>query len=297
MRRFQTEAIHGHVFYDEKYGAFITPIYQSVIYEQFDRRTGKLRLTDRGFELKYSREENPTVRVLERVLARLEKTYDSIAFDSGMASISSTLFSLIHYGSVILVPYEVYGTTLHLIDHMGRFGVKVVKTHPSTEAIIEDANINENINVVFIETITNPTLKVLDVEQIAKVTREAEAKLIVDNTFASSVIFNPINAGAHVVVHSATKYLAGHNDVLGGFSATDDVELIKNIWDWRRKLGSIIQPLEAYLILRGIKTLEIRFKKHSENALAIAEFLQEHPKVVDVLYPGLKDSPYYSLAC
>ena len=295
MRKLQTEAIHGHVFYDEKLGAFIPPIYLSVVYEQFERTTGEVRRTDRDLELKYSREENPTVRALERIFAKLEKTIDAIAFNSGMGSISSTLFALINSGETVLIPYESYGTTIQLLDNMGKYGVKVRKVYPSTEKIIE--NLNRDVNLVFVETMTNPTLKVIDVGEVAKAARELGVKLIVDNTFASPVIFNPIDVGAHVVIHSATKYIAGHNDVLGGFSATDDIELIREIWDWRRKLGTIIQPFDAYLILRGVKTLKLRFKKHSESALAIAEFLQEHPKVVEVYYPGLKDSPYYSLAC
>ena len=295
MKKLQTEAIHGHVFYDEKFGVFIPPIYLSVIYEQFERTTGELRRTDRDLELKYSREENPTVRALERVFARLEKTMDSVAFNSGMGSISSTLYALVSSGETVLIPYESYGTTIQLLDDMGKYGVKVKKVFPSTEDIIE--NLSRDVSLVFIETMTNPTLKIIDVREVAKATRELGIKLVVDNTFASPVIFNPVDAGANVVLHSATKYIAGHNDVLGGFSATDDIELIREIWDWRKKLGTIIQPFDAYLILRGIKTLELRFRRHSENALAIAEFLQDHPKVIEVHYPGLKDSPYYSLAC
>ncbi len=295
MRRMQTEAIHGHVFYDEIYGAFIPPIYLSVVYEQFERTTGEPRKTDRDLELKYSREENPTVRALERVLAKLEGAIDAVAFNSGMSSISSTLLALVNSGETVLIPYESYGTTLQFLDNLGKFGVKVKKVYPSTEEIVE--NLDKNVHLVFVETITNPTLKIINVEEVAKAVKELGIKLVVDNTFASPIIFNPIKAGAHVVVHSATKYIAGHNDVLGGFSATDNVELVVEIWDWRRKLGTIIQPFDAYLVLRGLKTLELRFEKHSENALAVAEFLQEHPKIVEVYYPGLKENPYYSLAC
>ena len=290
--KFSTKAIHGHG-YSDYFGAFIPPIYFSAIFEQLIRETGEFRLSDRGFDLKYSREENPTVRILEKTFAPLEKASDCVAFNSGMAALSAALFATIKPGCRIIIPYEVYGTTLQLINDLKGFGINVVSVYPSTEDVLE--SINEN-DVIFVETITNPTLKVLDVKEIGKKAREENAVLIVDNTFASPILYNPLDDGASIVVHSATKYIAGHNDVIAGLSATKERELLENIWNWRRKLGSILQPFEAYLVLRGLKTLEIRFKRKSASAKAIAEFLKEHPKVVEVHYPGLPDDPYFHTA-
>ncbi|MEM1567467.1 MAG: cystathionine gamma-synthase family protein [Thermofilaceae archaeon] len=290
--RFATELVHGHGYFDEKTGAFIPPIYQTAMFEQPERATGETRLTDRGTELKYSREENPTVRSLERALAAAEGADDSLAFSSGMAAISTAYLALLRSGARIVVTMEGYGTTIQLASDLGKFGVKSVKVWPAAEAFIEEVRGGD---VVLIETVTNPTLRVVDVPEIAKRCREEGATLIVDNTFASPVVFKPIRAGAHMVVESLTKYIAGHNDVLGGCIAGPNGS-IKELWEWRRKLGTVMNPFEAFLVLRGLKTLEIRYERVSRTALELAEFLEDHPKVVEVLYPGLSSSPYKSIA-
>ncbi|MEM0226305.1 MAG: cystathionine gamma-synthase family protein [Thermofilaceae archaeon] len=290
--RFATELVHGHGYFDEKTGAFIPPIYQTAMFEQPERATGETRLTDRGTELKYSREENPTVRSLERALAAAEGADDSLAFSSGMAAISTAYLALLRSGARIVVTMEGYGTTIQLASDLGKFGVKSVKVWPAAEAFIEEVRGGD---VVLIETVTNPTLRVVDVPEIAKRCREVGATLIVDNTFASPVVFKPIRAGAHMVVESLTKYIAGHNDVLGGCIAGPNGS-IKELWEWRRKLGTVMNPFEAFLVLRGLKTLEIRYERVSRTALELAEFLEDHPKVVEVLYPGLSSSPYKSIA-
>ncbi|MEM1522165.1 MAG: cystathionine gamma-synthase family protein [Thermofilaceae archaeon] len=290
--RFATELVHGHSYFDEKTGAFIPPIYQTAMFEQPERATGETRLTDRGTELKYSREENPTVRSLERALAAAEGADDSLAFSSGMAAISTAYLALLRSGARIVVTMEGYGTTIQLASDLGKFGVKSVKVWPAAEAFIEEVRGGD---VVLIETVTNPTLRVVDVPEIAKWCREVGATLIVDNTFASPVVFKPIRAGAHMVVESLTKYIAGHNDVLGGCIAGPNGS-IRELWEWRRKLGTVMNPFEAFLVLRSLKTLEIRYERVSRTALELAEFLEDHPKVVEVLYPGLSSSPYKSIA-
>jgi len=296
--RDSTIAVHAHEFYDEKYGVFIPPIFLTTIFEQ----RGETLLTDRGTELKYSREENPTVRCLERVLATLEHGADSLAFNSGMSAISATLIHLLKGNMKLLVPIEVYGSTLQLVQALeSKLGVKNVISWPETQDIVQNI-IEERPDVVFVESITNPTLRVIDVVEAAKACREVECSLIVDNTFATPLLVNPLKLGSRYVIHSLTKYLGGHNDVVGGVVVAKDAKDVTeprnglSLWDWRRILGGIMQPFEAYLTLRGVKTLEPRFLKACSSAREIAEFLSEHPKVERVYYPGLASSPYKSTA-
>jgi cystathionine gamma-synthase len=286
--------VHGHEYSDPKLGAFKVPIFVTAIFEQPERETGETRKTDRGTELKYSREENPTVRALEKSLAKLEGAEDSLAFNSGMAAISTLYFSLLKSDSKIVVPLESYSVTTQLAEDLSKFGIKTVKVWPSTDAIIEA--IDNDTKLVFVETITNPMLRVVNISEISKVCQERNIPLVVDNTFATPVIFKPLKHGAKVVVHSTTKYIAGHNDVVGGALITDKRTIVENFWDWRRKLGNIIQPLEAFLVLRGMSTLSVRFERQSRSALEIAEFLKEHSRILEVRYPGLKDDESHSIA-
>lgn len=287
-----TKLVHGHRYFDERYGTFLPPIYQVAMFEQPDRETGETRLTDRGTELKYSREENPTVRALEHALAAVEESEDALAFSCGMGAISTLFIALLKQGSRLLVTAEAYGVTLQLAGELSKFGVKTLKMWPSAEAFAEQVREGD---VVFVETVTNPTLKVIDVVEVARNCRDAGATLIVDNTFASPVVFKPATLARTIVVESLTKYVAGHNDVLGGCVA-GNADPLKDIWDWRRKMGTIMNPFEAFLTLRGLKTLEIRFERVSRTALEIAEFLQDHPKIEEVLYPGLDSNPYKQIA-
>ncbi len=289
-----TDLIHGHEYYDERLGLFKVPIYLSAVYEQFDRESGEPRLSSRGVELKYSREENPTTLALERALARLEGGIDAIAFSSGMAAISALYLSKLKRGSRIVVPKEAYGTTIQLARDLEKFGVEVSSAWPSAESIVEA--LDGGADIVLVEVVTNPTLKVVDVCEVAKACAECGATLVVDNTLASPVLFKPLLRGAPLVVESATKYIAGHNDVVAGVVASRSLELAREMWEWRRRLGSILPPFEAYLVLRGLATLEVRFERYSKSALEIAEFLEDHPRVSEVLYPGLESSPYRQLA-
>ncbi|MBO3802180.1 MAG: cystathionine gamma-synthase family protein [Candidatus Brockarchaeota archaeon] len=286
--------MHGHEYNDQKLGVFKVPIFVTSIFEQPERETGETRVTDRGTELKYSREENPTVRALEHSLAKLESAEDSLAFNSGMAAISTLYFSFLENGSKIIIPLESYSVTIQLAEELSKFGVKTEKVWPSTDKIIEA--IDSNTKIVLLETITNPMLRVVDIDEISKACQERNIPLVIDNTFATPIIFKPLKHGAKVVVHSTTKYIAGHNDIVGGAIVTDKKTISENLWDWRRKLGNIMQPLEAFLALRGISTLSVRFEKISRNALEVAEFLKEHPRVLEVRYPGLKDDEYHSIA-
>jgi len=294
MPKFSTKAVHGHGFYDEKTGLFKVPIYQTAIYEHPDRKTGKPRTTDRGLELKYSREENPTVRALERLVAKLENGADSIAFGSGMAAIASAYLSKLKSGSRVLIPKECYGTTQQLAQDLSRFGVECVLARSDTDEFPE--RLDEKVSLALVETITNPMIRVINVREIAERCRELGIPLIVDNTFATPIIYNPLDDDAWIALHSLTKYLSGHNDVIGGIIVAKKKEDVEELWEWRRKLGSILSPFDAFLTIRGISTLKPRFEIQSKNALEVAEFLRDHPKIKRVHYPGLPDSPYKSTA-
>lgn len=293
MAKFQTDAIHGHEHRDE-YGSHIPPIYTSVIYEYIDFELKLATFTDRGNYLRYGREENPTTRALERVITKLENSEDSLAFNSGMAAISTTFLWYLNPGDKIVVPMELYSTTFALFNNIAqKLGVKVEKVWPSAEAITEA--VDSSTSMIFVEAMTNPTNKVIDIEYLSKHIDYDKIAFVVDNTFTTPVILKPIKYRARLVIHSMTKYFGGHNDVIGGAIAGYKKDIVA-LWDWRRMLGGILQPFEAYMVLRGLKTLEIRFEKQSSNAKTIAEYLADHPKVEEVMYPGLSSNPYYGIA-
>jgi len=277
-------------------GVFIPPIYQTAIFEQPDKETLSTRLSDRGVDLKYSREENPTVRCLERVLSKLELGEDALAFSSGMAAISALYLALLKKDSKIILSKEAYGTTIQLAKELSKFSVEVILAGPDTEDFIDKICTHNRIALVLVETITNPTLRVPDVREIIKVCKESNIMIAIDNTFATPILYNPLSDGANIVIHSLTKYIAGHNDVIAGAIVSNRVLIKDLLWDWRRRLGSILNPHEAYLVLRGVKTLHVRFERQSRSAMEIAKYLQEHPKVVKVYYPGLPDDPCHSVA-
>jgi cystathionine gamma-synthase len=289
-----TESIHGHDYYDIETGAFKVPLYLSAIFEHPDRRTGEARKSDRGFEQKYSREENPTVRSFERVIAKLEKGSESLGFSSGMASIASVYLSSLSSGDNIVITKESYGTTQDLALNLSKFGIKTTLAGPETEDFIE--KIRPGVALVLVETITNPLVRVANIREIAKRCKEVGVRLVVDNTFATPLLYRPLQDGAWITLHSVTKYLSGHNDIVGGALVLNDSMDLVDLWEFRRRLGSIMSPFEAFLALRGISTLKVRFEAQCKAALAIAEFLSDHQKVEQVYYPGLRDNPYHKNA-
>jgi len=289
-----TDSIHGHDYYDLETGAFRVPLYLTTIFEHPDRRTGEARKSDRGFEQKYSREENPTVRGFEKVIAKLEKAEQSLAFSSGMGGIAAVYLSSLSSGDSIVITKESYGTTQDLALNLSKFGVKTVLAGPDTEDFLQ--KIKRGVALVLVETITNPLLRVVDIPAITKRCQEVGARLVVDNTFATPLLYRPLERGAWLSVHSVTKYIGGHNDLVGGAVALNDPIDLVELWDFRRRLGSIMGPFEAFLALRGVSTLKVRFDVQCKNALALAKFLDDHPKVEAVYYPGLKDNPYHKTA-
>ncbi len=279
------------MFEDRSTGSFIPPVFLTAIFEQ----RGETRLTDRGTELKYSREENPTTRALEHVLAKLEGGSDALAFNSGMAAISTTILALAKRDTTLLIPTEVYGTTMELSQTLSeKLGYKLELAWPDTESIVESIK-SRKPNIVIVESMTNPMLRVIDVEEVSRTCSDIGCWVIVDNTFTTPILLNPLKKGALIVLHSLTKYIAGHNDVVGG-ALVSITSMVKLLWDWRRMLGNIMQPFEAYLTLRGVKTLSIRVERASTTAKVIAEFLEDHPRIEEVYYPGLSTSPYRKIA-
>jgi cystathionine gamma-synthase len=294
MPKPSTDSIHGHEYFDIETGAFRVPLYLSTIFEHPDRRTGESRKSDRGMEQKYSREENPTVRGFEKVIAKLEKARECLAFSSGMGGIASVYLSALGSGDTIVITKESYGTTQELALNLSKFGVKTVLAGPDTEDFLQ--KVKPGVSLVLLETITNPLVRVVDIPAITKRCKEVGAKVVVDNTFATPLLYRPLESGAWLSIQSVTKYIGGHNDVIGGSVALNDPLDLVELWDFRRRLGSIMGPFEAFLALRGVATLRPRFHVQCENALALAEFLRDHPRVESVYYPGLKDSEYRKTA-
>lgn len=277
---------------EDPYGAVVLPVYRSVVY----RFTGTESNGPHGRPWKYGREDNPTVAVFERVMASLEGGEAALAFNSGMAALATILLGLVEPGTTVILWAHTYGTTLHLLRLMaGKIGYKLELAIEPNE-VVEKASCVKGRKLVFVESISNPFLYMVDITELAKVCRESNCILVVDNTFASPVLLKPSKLGAHLVLESVTKYIAGHNDVLGGVVVGDRETIDGVLWDWRRSLGSVMQADAAYLAMRGLKTLRVRLEKQSRSAQQIAEFLADHPKVSEVYYLGLPSHPSHNIA-
>jgi len=258
-----TKAIHGHDHKDN-YGAHIPPIYTSVVYEYIDFELGEAKFVDRGNVLRYGREENPTTRALERIVAKIEDAEDALAFNSGMSAISTLMLWGLEPGSKVVMPMEMYSSTFALLNNLSsKLGIKVEKVWPSAEDIVNA--VDSKTSIVFLEVMTNPTNKVIDLEYLSHHLDLGRIVMVVDNTFTTPILVKPLKYKARLVLHSMTKYFGGHNDAVGGVIA-GRLQDIKTLWEWRKMLGGILQPFEAYMIMRGIKTLELRFEKHCNNA-------------------------------
>ncbi len=283
-----TQSVHGGWEGDIYTGALEPPIYLSATY-----RFGDKPFAPRGRMLKYSREDNPTVYWLERHVARLEGGEDGLTFSSGMAAIAAVLMGFAGRGARVVMPREVYGVTRVLARELSyRLGFTLRLAGPPWEEFLEEA---ASADLVFAETITNPLLHTPPLDILVKVAGEAGALLVVDNTFATPILFRPLELGADLVIHSATKYLSGHNDVVAGVAA-GPANYVNLLWGWRRILGSQPGAFEAYLVLRGLRTLHLRVRRHCENAKVVAEYLEDHPRVSRVYYPGLPSHPDHSTA-
>jgi cystathionine gamma-synthase len=243
----------------------------------------------------YSRNTNPTVQVLEEKIRVLEKAEAATAFSSGMAAISNTLFALLKPGDRVVSIKDSYGGTSRIfLEYLPKFNIEVKLCETGNHEEIEQ-KISKGCDLVYLETPTNPTLKIIDLQRIATAAKKAGVITVADNTFASPVNQNPITLGVDLVIHSATKYLAGHSDALCGLVCGRS-ELIKKIFQFREINGASLHANTAYDVIRGMKTLELRVLRQNENAIKISTFLNEHPKVEKVFYPGLESHPNHDIA-
>ena len=292
-----TTAIHAGTL-KNLYGTLAMPIYQTstFIFDSAEQGGRRFALEEAGYI--YTRLGNPTTTVLENKIAALEEGEAGIAMSSGMGAISSTLWTVLKAGDHVVTDKTLYGCTFALMNHgLTRFGVEVTFVDTSNLDEVKNA-MKENTRVVYLETPANPNLKIVDLEGVCKVAHtNPNTLVIVDNTFATPYMQKPLKLGVDVVVHSATKYLNGHGDVIAGLVVTNK-ELADQIRfvGLKDMTGAVLGPQEAYYIIRGLKTFEIRMERHCKNARTIADFLNKHPKVEKVYYPGLESHPGYEIA-
>ncbi|MEU5154619.1 cystathionine gamma-synthase [Glycomyces sp. NPDC021274] len=286
---FSTRAIHAGQEPDPLTGAVVPPIYATSTYKQDG--VGGLR---GGYE--YSRSGNPTRTALETCLASIEGGTRGFAFASGLAAEDTILRALLAPGDHVVIPNDAYGGTFRLFDKVAkRWGVEYTAASITDVDAVASA-MNARTKMVWIETPTNPLLNIADIEQLADLAHRAGALVVVDNTFASPYLQQPLALGADLVVHSTTKYIGGHSDVVGGAIVAQDGEIADAIAFHHNSMGGVAGPFDAFLTLRGIKTLGVRMDRHCDNAEAVAEFLAGHAKVAEVRYPGLSTHPGHDVA-
>jgi len=285
---FETRAIHAGQEPDPATGAIITPIYQTSTFVQ--EAVGE----HKGYD--YARVANPTRTALQIALASLENAAHGIAFSSGLGA-TTTLMHLVDPGQRVVLIADVYGGVYRMTSQVYEpkgYRFTYVPAAEFDEGL--SAHLDEEVRVVWVETPSNPMLNVVDIRKAADAAHAAGALLVVDNTFASPYLQQPLDLGADAVVHSTTKYLGGHSDTVGGFVATNDGALAARLYFLQKSLGAVPGPFDAWLVLRGIKTLAVRMRQHCENARRVAEFLDGHPGVERVLYPGLPGHPGHEVA-
>jgi cystathionine gamma-synthase len=284
---FETRAIHEGQEPDPATGALTVPIYQTSTYAQ--EAVGE----HKGYD--YSRVANPTRTALQICLASLESAEHGIAFSSGIGAVS-TIMHLINPGDRVVLIADVYGGVYRMTSQVYEPKGYAFEYVPAQEFANLAPHLDDRTRLVWVETPSNPMLNIVDIEAAAEAAHAAGAILAVDNTFATPYLQRPLELGADVVVHSTTKYLGGHSDVIGGFAATNDPTIAERLYFLQKSLGAVPGPFDCWLVLRGVKTLALRMRKHCENARAIAEWLSSHPKVERVLYPGLATHPGHDIA-
>lgn len=285
--KFATKAIHAGQEPDPSTGAIMTPIYQTSTYWQ------KSPGDNKGYE--YSRGTNPTRKALEDCLAALENAKYGLAFSSGMGA-TDAVMKLLKPGDEVITGNDLYGGSYRIFTKIfANYGIRFHFLDLSKPEIINDY-INENTKMVWIETPTNPTMQIIDIESIAGITKSKGLILAVDNTFASPYLQNPMDMGATITMHSVTKYIGGHSDVVMGALMLNDEDLYKRLWFIYNACGATPGPMDSFLVLRGIKTLHLRMKAHCENGRKVAEFLKTHPKVDKIYWPGFTDHPNHGIA-
>jgi len=282
----ETALIHGGISIDERTGAVNIPIYQTSTYKQDG--LGKMR----GYE--YSRTGNPTREALEALIAELEGGYAGFAFGSGMAALTAVL-SLLHSGDRVLISSNVYGGTFRLLSKVFDHFDITYTISDTTDIASFESDIAEDVKAVIIESPANPLMTVTDIRAVAEAAHRHGLLVIVDNTFMTPYLQKPLELGADIVVHSATKYLGGHSDVVSGLAVVNSKELAEKIAFIQNSTGGVLGPFDSFLLIRGIKTLAVRMDRHVYNAEKVADFLSKHNAVKNVYYPGLSDSQGYEV--
>jgi methionine-gamma-lyase len=294
--RFETEVIHSGYRADEHQDSLVPPLYQTSTFTFASAEQGEKRFAGQEEGFIYSRLGNPTVKILEERMAVLEQGEAGLAFSSGMAAVSAVLVALTKTGDHILCSKGVYGCTFGLLELLkGKYGIEHdFSIMDSTERL--EREILPNTACIYIETPINPTMKLVDLEMVARLANEKGIPVVVDNTFCSPYIQTPLTLGCDVVIHSATKYICGHGDVIAGL-VIGKKEFIRQVSRTTQKdIGGIISPFDAWLLLRGIKTLPVRMDRHCENAQKLFEFMKSHPKIETVYFPGDPDHRDYPIA-
>ena len=286
--KFATRTIHAGQTPDPSTGAIMPPIYATSTYVQSSPGVHQ------GYE--YSRTQNPTRMAYERCIADLESGTHGFAFASGMAA-TGTILELIDSGSHVIAMDDLYGGTRRLFSGVRTrsAGLEFSYVDLSDLDQVENA-FQDNTRMVWIETPTNPLLKIVDIEAVAKLARANDVLIVVDNTFATPYLQRPLELGADIVMHSATKFINGHSDMVGGIVATGDAALAEQLAYLQNSIGAVAGPFDSFLALRGVKTLDVRMQRHCASAMRIAEWLEQHPRVDSVLYPGLPSHPQHALA-
>ena len=282
-----TKFIHAGSKPDPSTGAIMTPIFQTSTYVQ--EAPGK----NKGFE--YARSQNPTRKALEEALAIIENGKFGLAFSSGVAA-TDAVIKLLEPGDEVIAASDMYGGTYRLFSKIfEKFGIKFLYTDTTNTANIKNI-VSKKTRLIWLETPTNTLMNITDIAAVSLIAKEAGALLCVDNTFASPYLQNPLDLGADLVMHSSTKYLGGHSDVIQGALIMNDAGLREKLYFIQKSCGAVPGPMDCFLILRGIKTLHVRMKQHCENGKIIAEWLRNHPKVSKVYWPGFPDHPGYAIA-
>lgn len=284
---FSTKAVHAGISPDPTTGAIIPPLYQTATFVL--EEVGK----DKGFD--YTRASNPTRATLEANLAALEGADYGVSFASGMSAVDAVM-RMFNPGDHIVASDDVYGGVSRLFDQfLTRYGLEFTYVNSSEAHNIEEA-IRPETKLIWIETPTNPLLKVTDLEAVAAIAKKRGVLFGVDNTFATPYLLQPLKFGTDIVMHSTTKYISGHNQIIGGVVCTSDTAIFEKLKFCQKSVGAVSSPFDCWLTLLGVKTLPLRMDKHSQNAAIIAEFLEKHPKVSRVSYPGLSSHPQHAIA-
>lgn len=292
---FNTKLIHSREFEDQ-FGSATVPIYQTSTFKFKNAQHGADCFSGASDGYIYTRIANPTIRALEKNIADLENGYDGIATSSGMSAITSVYMALLGTGSHIISTASVYGPARGVLEKdFSRFGVEADFVNTADIKAIQSA-IKKNSKVLYVETPANPTMDITDIKTCSEIAKEHNLILVVDNTFATPYLQKPLELGADVVLHSITKFINGHADIVGGIVITKEKILYDKIRHMMVYMGCNMDPHQAYMVLRGVKTLALRVERNQENAVKVARFLESHPKIAWIKYPGLESHPQFELA-